>query len=102
MIIQSLSQPFHIWITVVSVPLPVPYVRDARQGGEDSVSQPVAKDCDLSNKDDFYSLKIRAYCFLVLIRNSQDAAAFFFFFLISDSDLITLKFSIEKHATMRL
>ena len=79
LIIQSLSQPFHIWITIVSLLLPVPYVRDARQGGEDSVLQPVAKDCDLSNKDDFYSLKIRAYCFLVLIRNSQDAAAFFFF-----------------------
>lgn len=85
----------------MSVLLPVPHVRDARQGGEDSTMQPVAKDCDLSNKDDFYSLKIRAYCFLVLIRNSQDAAAFFFF-LISESDLITLKFSIEKHATMRL
>lgn len=59
--------------------LPIPHVRDARQGGEDSVMQPVAKDCDLSHKDDFYSLKIRAHCFLVLIRNSQDAAAFFFF-----------------------
>lgn len=88
----------------MSVLLPVPHVRDARQGGEDSIMQPVAKDCDLSNKDDFYSLRIRAFCFLVLIRNSQDAAAFFlfFFFLISESDLITLKFSIEKHATMRL
>lgn len=87
----------------MSVLPPVPHVRDARQGGEDSIMQPVAKDCDLSNKDDFYSLKIRAYCFLFLIRNSQDAAAFFFFFfLISESDLITLKFSIEKHATMRL
>ena len=37
----------------------------------------VAKDSDLSNNDDFYSLKIRADRFLVLIRNSQDAAAAF-------------------------
>ena len=68
----------------MSVLLPVPHVRDARQGGEDSIMQPVAKDCDLSNKDDFYSLRIRAFCFLVLIRNSQDAAAFFLFFFFFD------------------
>ena len=40
----------------MSVLLPVPHVRDARQGGEDSIMQPVAKDCDLSNKDDFYKI----------------------------------------------
>lgn len=67
--------------------LHVPRVRDdrhlyhnTRQGGENSIMHTVAKDCDLSKKDGFYSLKIRADCFLVLIRNSQDAAAFSSFF----------------------
>lgn len=75
----------------MSVLFPVPRVRDdrrlyhsARQGGENSIMQAVAKDSDLSNNGDFYSLKIRARCFLVLIRNSQDA----FFLLLSESDLI--------------
>lgn len=107
LIIQSSKQPSYIWISIVSVSLHVPYVRDDRhlyhnrQVEENSIIQMVAKDCDLSNNDDFYSLKIRAHRFLVLIRNSQDAAAFsaFFFFF---SDIwkwpyftITLKLSIE-------
>lgn len=62
---------------------------NARQVGENSIMQGFANDCDLSNNDDFYSLKIRAHCFLVLIRNSQDAATAFSFFLwASESDLI--------------
>lgn len=104
--IQSPNQPASIRIASVSVLPRAPCVRDdrclydnARQGGENSITQVAAEACDLSNNDDFYSLRIRAHCFLVLIRNSQDAAAFFFFLL----DIwkwpyltITLKFSIEN------
>lgn len=67
---------------VVCVSLHPPCVEDdrclyhsARQVGGNSILQMAVKDCDLSNDDDFYSLKIRAHCFLVLIRNSLDAAA---------------------------
>lgn len=87
----------------------VPRVRDdrhlyhnARQGGGNSIMQMVAKDCDLSNNGDFYSCKIRAHCFLVLIRNSQDAAAFFFGYL--KVTLCNHNFEVlcRKRATMRL
>lgn len=93
--IQTPYQLASIWIAIVSVLLRAPCVRDdrclyARQGAENSITQMAAKACDLSNNDDFYSLRIRAHGFRVLIRNSQDAAAFFFFFSfwISESDLI--------------
>lgn len=58
----------------------------------------VAKDCDLPNNGDFYSLKIRARCFLVLIRKSPDAAAFFFSFDLWKWPYLTItsKFSIEN------
>lgn len=84
--IQFPNRLASLWIAIVSVLLRAPCVRDdrclyARQGAEDSLTQMSAKACDLSNNDDFYSLRIRAHCFQVLIRNSQDAAAFFFFLL---------------------
>lgn len=93
--IQSPNQPSYIWIAIVSVLLHAACVRDdrclydnARQVGGNSITQMAAKACDLSNNDDFYSLRIRARCFLVLIRNSQDATDFFFSFWISATDLI--------------
>lgn len=56
------------------------FYHTARKVGENSRRQMVARDGDLSNDDDFYSHKIRTHCFLVLIRNSQDAGCFYFFF----------------------
>ena len=109
--IQSPSQPSYIWIAIVSAWLRVPCVRDdrclyrnARQVGENSITQMAANACDLSNNDDFYSFRIRAHCFLVLIRNSQDAAAFFFSFGYLKVTLFNHNFEVlyRQLATMRL
>lgn len=109
--LQSPSQPASIWIALVSVLLRAPCVGgdrclydSARQGGENSITQMAAKACDLSNNDDFYSLRIRAHCFLVLIRNSQDAATVFFSFGYLKVTLFNHNFDVlyRKLATMRL